>query len=296
MEWQQLEYFQTVAEVQHFTRAAEMLSISQPALSRSIAKLEAELGVPLFDRQGRSVRLNRFGERFQIRVNRALKEIQDGKEELKHRLHPDYGVVALSFLKSLGISVVPKMLNEFIQEAPQIRFQLYQQATKVMLDQLENGEIDFALSSMTESRTMIQWQYLWEEEIFVYVPSNHRLAKKGEVQIRELEGEGFIAIKEGYGLRTISDRLFQQAGVTPNILFEGDEVVTILGFINAGLGISLLPDISKLDQSNIVRLRIIDSGSRRKIGLAWKAGAYLSPPAERFRTFLYEKYMKDKES
>lgn|SRR5690606_17078097 len=290
MEWQQLEYFHTVAKVQHFTKAAEILSISQPALSRSIANLEAELGVPLFDREGRTVRLNRYGERFKTRVSRALKEISDGKEELSNLLHPDYGVVAFSFLKSLGIFAVPTLLNQFLQEAPHIRFQLYQQATNVMLDQLEQGEVDFVLSSMTETRKSVEWKYLWEEEIFAYAPMHHPLANKGEIHIHELENEAFIAIKQGYGLRTIADELFNQAQITPNILFEADEVVTVLGFVTAGLGISLLPDITKLDYSNVVRLRIKDSGSRRKIGLAWKSNGYLSPAAERFRDFLYKRY------
>lgn len=290
MEWQQLEYFQTVATYQHFTRASKKLSISQPALSRSIAKLEAELGVQLFDREGRNIRLNRYGERFKIRVDRALKEIQSGKKELQHLLHPDFGVVALSFLKSLGISTVPNLINDFLLQAPNIRFQLYQNATNVMLDQLEKGEVDFVLSSMTETRKSIEWSYLWEEEIYVYVPLGHRLSYKSEVSIEDLTKEPIIVVKKGYGLRTITDQLFQHAKVTPNILFEGDEVVTVLGFVSAGLGISLLPRMKKLEQERVVRLRIKESGSRRKIGLAWKTNGYLSPAAKRFKKFLYERY------
>ena len=86
MEWQRLEYFQTLARVQHMTQAAEMLSISQPALSRSIAGLERDIGIPLFDRQGRSIILNRYGIMFLERVNRILKEMNDGLNEIQQLL------------------------------------------------------------------------------------------------------------------------------------------------------------------------------------------------------------------
>ncbi|MBD2867825.1 LysR family transcriptional regulator [Paenibacillus arenilitoris] len=296
MEWQQLEYFQTVARMQHFTRAAEKLTISQPALSRSIANLEAELGVPLFDRQGRSIRLNRYGERFLKRADRALKEIQEGKEELAAYLDPDSGTVILSFLKSLGLSAVPNLLREFGRQAPHIRFELFQQSTRDMLDALEKGEADFALSSMTEFRGSVAWRRLWEEELYAYVPEGHPLASKPSIEIGELAEEPFIAVKKGYGLRTISDRLFEQAGIAPKITFEGEEVVTVLGFVSAGLGTSILPEMPDLVQSRAVRLRIAGAGSRRSIGLAWHKDGYLSPPAERFRSFLIARFKEETSS
>ncbi|RAV02638.1 LysR family transcriptional regulator [Paenibacillus sp. YN15] len=290
MEWQQLEYFQTVARLQHFTRAAEELSISQPALSRSIANLEAELGMPLFDRQGRSVRLNRYGERFAVRVGRALAEIREGKEELAHWLDPDYGTVALIFLKSLGISAVPSLLSEFAQHWPNIRFRLDQQSTHEMLDRLERGEVDFILSSMTETRSGVQWRSLWEEVLYAYVPHGHRLAGCTEIHIADMAEEPFIALKTGYGMRTIAERLFEQEKATPNIVFEGDDVMTVVGFVSAGLGVSLLPAIPSLELDKVSRLPIANPECRRTIGLAWRTEGYLSPPAERFRAFLLERF------
>ena len=97
MEWQQLEYFVTVAKLEHMTRAAEALAISQPALSRSISKLEEELGVPLFDRQGRSIMLNRYGELFLYRVQRMRKEYEKAVLELQELNNPELGDVSLGF-------------------------------------------------------------------------------------------------------------------------------------------------------------------------------------------------------
>lgn len=97
MEWEQLEYFQTLAQMQHVTKAAKSLSITQPALSRSIARLENHLGVPLFDRHGRSITLNQYGHIFLRRVQAMMKEYTEGKEEIQALLKPDQGEVSLGF-------------------------------------------------------------------------------------------------------------------------------------------------------------------------------------------------------
>src|SRR5579875_1786359 len=113
MEWHQIQYFQMVAETEHFTRAAEILSISQPALSRAISKLEEELGVQLFDRTGRNIVLNKYGKMFLQRVERSIQEIELGKQEIHDMIHPDHGTISLSFLHSLGISFIPGILKGF---------------------------------------------------------------------------------------------------------------------------------------------------------------------------------------
>lgn len=290
MEWQQLEYFLVVARLQHMTEAAKRLSISQPALSRSIAKLEQELGVPLFEREGRNIRLNRYGERFAARVEQALEAVRLGKEELRDLTDPESGTIVVSFLKSLGLSVFPRLMSSFLKEAPRAQFQLYQQSTREMLDKLERSEIDFALSSMTESRNGIEWRFLWEEELFAYVPVDHSLACQDAIDIVALSEERFIAVKPGYGLRTITDRLFNAAGVTPTISFEAEEVVSVAGFVAAGLGVTLLPRLPELHEDKLARIRVTDPECRRHIGLAWKKDGYLSPAAERFRAFLIKAY------
>src|SRR5947208_2509200 len=102
VEWQQLEYFREVAQHEHITQAASQLSVSQPAVSRSIARLEHELGVPLFERQGRSVKLNRYGRAFLAHVERALAEVSEGQRELSDMVGPVRGTVAIGFIHVVG--------------------------------------------------------------------------------------------------------------------------------------------------------------------------------------------------
>ncbi|WP_139490661.1 LysR family transcriptional regulator [Brevibacillus dissolubilis] len=286
MEWQQLEYFQTLARIQHVTRAAEYLSLSQPALSRSIARLEEELGVPLFDRQGRTIILNRYGQLFLKRVNRILMEFDDAKQELHDLVHPEYGEVALGFLHTLGTGLIPDLLGAFRGLAPTISFQLIQNHSYSLLEHLQAGELDICLiAEPTENRMPIQWIPLWSEEIFVTLPLDHPLACADSIMLSDIADESFIFMKKGYALRDTTDRLFQQVGINPAITFEGEEIATVAGLVSAGLGVSLLPNVG-LDKSKIVQISVREPTCQRVIGMALVEGRYLSPAALRFKEFV----------
>jgi DNA-binding transcriptional LysR family regulator len=288
MEWQHLEYFQTVARLQHFTRAAGELSLSQPALSRAIARLEEEVGVPLFERKGRTVSLNRYGELFLVRVNQALAEIAAGKKEIQDLVNPESGQVSLAFLHTLGTNLIPTLLGSFRRLYPRVTFRLHQDDTESILDMLDAGGIDFGLCSPVVGRKSLGWLDLLTEELFVVVPRGHRLAGRGSIELRELSDELFVMLKKGYGLRAITDQLCQESGFTPRVTFEGDEVATVAGLVAADLGVALAPEIPGLDEVGLVRLSVTAPVCRRVIGMAWKKEKYLSPAARRFRAFVSE--------
>ncbi|MCS7462304.1 LysR family transcriptional regulator [Paenibacillus doosanensis] len=290
MEWQQIEYFQVVAQMQHFTRAAERLAVSQSTLSRSIAKLEEELGVPLFERVGRGVTLNPYGELFYKRTSRVLQDLEEAKQEIWDLLKPDYGTLSFAFLKSLGGFEVPQLVSRFLAEHPHVQFQLYQKSSSEMMEQLLSGEIDYCLSSMTEERPDIEWEYLWSEELYVYVARSHPLALRESIALHEIAGERIVALKKGYGTRTIFEELFREAGLPPNITFEGEDPVTVIGFVAAGLGVALLPQLKRVDTSEVVLLQVKEPACRRSIGIAWNARKYLSPVAKQFYGFLVGYY------
>ena len=288
MEWQQLEYFHMVAQLQHFTRAAERLSISQPALSRSIARLEEELGVPLFDRQGRSVVLNPCGLRFYEHATIILQEMKKAKQDLLNRQDPHYGEISLAFLKSLGIDFIPRMVRSYLDRYPHVHFHFSQNSTAAMIDQLKRGEIDFCLTSVISVMPEIEWQPLWTEEIFIVTHRDHPLASRENVKLADLVREKFIVLKQGCGSRAILDQAFASIDASPNIAFEGDEFVSVLGFVSANLGIAMLPRISGVNRDHLALLPIADYSCERTIGLVWRRGKYLSPAAVQFREFLVQ--------
>ncbi|CAM5216945.1 DNA-binding transcriptional LysR family regulator OS=Ureibacillus acetophenoni OX=614649 GN=SAMN05877842_11632 PE=3 SV=1 [Ureibacillus acetophenoni] len=291
MEIQQLEYFKIVAEMQHMTHAAERLSISQPALSKSISNIEQELGVPLFDRQGRSIILNRYGKLFLESVDIILDEFSKAKEEISELIKPGFGEVSFGFIHTLGMSVVPTLMAHIPEKYPNMKFTLTQSASYNLLKGLEEGNIDLCLSQKIQSKIMdIQWVELWSEELFVIVPNTHRFASRESIKLKEIKDENFISIKRGNALRKIVDEFLEKAGITANTTFAGEEMHTVAGFVGAGLGVSLIPDIKGLNEYNVTKIRVTDPICERKIGVSWAKGRYLSPAATQFKNYLVEYY------
>jgi DNA-binding transcriptional LysR family regulator len=291
MEWQQLEYFRVVADLEHFTKAAERLAISQPALSRSITKLETELGVTVFDRLGRTVRLNSFGKIFLNHVERALKEIHAGMEEVAELNDPATGTISLAFLLTLGLNLLPDMIGKFNQQYPRIEFQLYQNATPFILKYLEAGEVDLCLTGRVDRQPGLIWHKLLDEELFAYLPADHSLAARDELDLAELADEPFISLKKGFGMRTLTETFCEQAGFIPRIKFEGDDVATIVGLVSSGLGVSMIPTFPGIDSNRIKRIPIAKPSCEREIGLAWLEGKTLSASAELFRNFVIDQFV-----
>src|ERR1051325_2550432 len=138
-DWHLLESFRVAGRLQHVTRAAEQLGTSQPALSRALARLQADMGVPLFERAGRSLRLTRYGETFLARGERALSEIAEGRRELAALIEPERGVVALGFLRTLGAKFIPELVRRFNVAHPQVRFNFVQNNSAAIEEQIERG-------------------------------------------------------------------------------------------------------------------------------------------------------------
>ncbi|KHD86597.1 LysR family transcriptional regulator [Heyndrickxia ginsengihumi] len=282
MEWHQIQYFQMVAKTQHITRAAEQLSISQPALSRSIAKLEEELGVQLFDRKGRNIYLNRYGEMFLNRVEQSIKQIEIGKQEIRDEIHPDHGTISLAFLPSLGMSIVPEIVSSYQNQYFNVKFHLTQDSTKQVMEQLKSGNVDLALIALLHDDKDIVWEPLLTEELFLIVSVDHWLASYDEVDLKMIAKEPFISFKDGYGLRTIIHHLCNEAGFSPNIVFEGEEIGTVSGFVGAKLGVSLVPDLQVLDKNKVKLIHLKHPRCKRDVGVAWLKDSYLSPVTKRF--------------
>lgn len=281
MELLQLRYFSMVARTQHITEAAERLGITQPALSRAMARLERDLGVALFDHRGRSVRLNRFGRAYVEHVDRALGALEEGERALTDLSDRESGVIAFGFAHALGTRVVPDLIASFRANHPRARFQLMQNASHIILAELEAGEVDLALvSPLPPASERIEATELASEELFLVVPHDHRLAKRKSVRLEELRDDTFVCLRQGYTLRTLTDEFCRQAGFAPKIAFEGEEIATLRGLVAVGLGVAIIP---ASNESGPPELRITEPLCRRTIGLLWEPGRYQSELTQRFR-------------
>ena len=294
MEIEQLQYFKTVATLQHMTRAAEVLSISQPALSKSIANIEQVLGVPLFDREGRSIYLNRFGQLFLYSVNIILDEYERIREEFEDIIKPGSGEVSFGFIHSLGMEVVPELIAAVSDKYPNMQFSLTQATSLNLLKRLEEGAIDLCLTQKIESKVIeVTTEELFVEELFVIVPSTHPLAKRSTIRLEEIKTEPFIAIKKGNSLRQLVDEFFLNEGIELNTTFAAEEMHTVAGFVSAGMGVSLIPNIKGLDEYNVKRLKV-DPPCYRSVGVSWATNRYLPPAAIEFKQYLIEYFQMRK--
>nr|MBO2506718.1 LysR family transcriptional regulator [Bacilli bacterium] len=288
-----LIYFQTVAKYENMSRAAEILHVSQPALSKSISMLEEYLGVELFDRNGRSIKLNRYGKFFLERTNIILKEIERAKEDLANLVSPNYGEVSLGFMHTLGLEVIPSLMTKAKKQFPHMRFQLTQSNSSAIMKRLEMGELDLCLVSSLETSKDVHWEKLWEEELYLIVPKQHPLKSRKKVKIAEFAEEPFISIKKGNSLRKYVDEVFRREGFQLNVAFEGEEVHTIAGLVESGLGVSLIPLIKGLDQYDVHIIKVDAKDCKREIGLSYLNNRYMSGAVIQFAEFIRD-FFKNK--
>ena len=284
LDWNHLEYFRLVGRHQHVTRAAEELGMSQPALSRALARFEADLGVPLLERVGRSVRLTRYGEAFLKRIEKAHAEIDEGRRELADLADAKRGVIELGFFRTLGAAYIPQFVRRFSAAWPGVHLRFTQNNSAALQQQLEAGLLDLIFTTAPLDKAAFSWAHVADQELALIVPVGHRLAKRKSVALREVAGEAFVSFKPGHAFRRFTDDLCAAAGFSPAISFEGDDSSSVPGFVAAGFGVAIVPPESAAF-SGVVALRISEPTARRAIGIAWMKDRYLSASARAFRDF-----------
>ena len=285
-----------MANIRHFTRAARMLDVTQPALSRSMAKLEKDLDVPLFRRNEGEIELTPEGERLLRRVDRILREVDSAREEANSAHTEVAKEFRLSFIHSLGSYALPHILQDFRASYPDIRVQLNQQDSATLALQVAAGETDLCLCSTIPTTEYSAWVYLWSEELFVTVPLGHRFAERKNINLHELEDEPLVAMKSSYSLRILVDQFFDLAGIHPEITFEGDDVSTISGLVAAGLGVSLLPKLAGVEHPELRYIPVSFPICKRAVGVAWNTQRKLPPAAVCFQQFLIRRFDNTQEN
>ncbi len=281
-----LHHFVAVARAEHVTRAGQAVGVPQPTLSRSIARLEAQLGVALFLRQGRTVRLSRAGRVLLQHVERGLAELETGLRAVAGDASPASGKVALGFLHTLGPSAVPRLLKQFRSRYPGIRFELVQGSHDLLLDRLRDETLDLCLTSPLPEEPGLATRAMQEQQLLLVVPGDHPFASRGRLRLAEAAAEQFVGLEPGYGLRRITDRWCREAGFVPQLAFRGEEIDTLRGLVAAGLGVALLPAHAGGAAPDTIELEVTEPHTTRTIGLVWVEARPEPPPVRAFREFV----------
>jgi DNA-binding transcriptional LysR family regulator len=276
--------------MEHMTKAASELRVAQPALSAVIARLESDLGVPLFDRQGRQIKLNVYGKAYLKKVESALRLLEEGESEVAEMAGLEHGRVALA---ATTLNRLSNLLGDFLSRHPNVQFRITQSPTENSKIQLpESGEIDFSFSYHPCEKPSFRNIPLMKEEILLGVPSNHPFRERMSIRLKEVAHESFISLKKGYGFREITDQYCDEAGFTPKLAVECDEPSAISRLVKAGLGVAFLPFAAKKEAPTLHLLHIEKPVCQWTLYLIWKEKHYFSQAALLFRDFVVRYFRK----
>ena len=291
MDTDALRWFQQVADGATVTEVSEIDGVSQPGVSRALARLETEVGTPLLRRSGRVLRMTHAGSAFKQHVDALLHQLDDGLAAVGQILEPETGTVALAFQISLGTWLVPDLISGFRAEHPQVRFALRQVRDELAETALAQGSADLVLSTVRSADAGLHRQRLADEPLRLAVPAGHRLAHQPEVRLADAAAEPFLALQPPSALRRLSDDLCRAAGFEPAISFESEDVHTIRGFVAAGLGVAIIPTSGPqpATPASVVYRSLHDVHAVREIGLSWAADRRLLPAAELFRRHVLDR-------
>lgn len=288
----QLQYFKTLARVLHYTQAAAELHIAQPSLSYSIKELEKELGVKLFEKDSRHIKLTVYGEQFLPYAERALDMIDEGVGVLKQMAGSAQQIVRLGYFHSISASLIPAvMMGIYGQEKNQsIRFQFTEAPSFDLFQQLKKGELD--LTFCLHQDPDIESVTIMRQPLYLAVPEHHPLAKRESVCFEDFAREPIVMLDKPSSLRQKMDETYYQHGFTPNVVFEVRECNAALQYVALRFGVSVLPHVPAMENEKVVTIPISDETSAfvRTVYLSWMKSRPLSPAAKRVRDYIVENY------
>jgi DNA-binding transcriptional LysR family regulator len=283
---EELHWFVVLAETEHVTEAAAELRVSQPTLSRALARFEREAGTQLFDRVNRRLRLNAYGQIMLEHAKRGIAEMRSATERIAALRDPDTGRVRLAFLHSLANWYVPEQLRRFRESAPAIGFDLFQGPAHEITRRVADGQADIAITAPRPQAPGFVWRRLYVDQLCLAVPRGHRLAGRARVRLSAAAGEPFVALGEQAGLRQLTNQLLAEDNVDPDIVFEATEIPTVEGLVAAGFGVAVVPVPRDGGKPKTVHVPLSNPGAKREVGLAWDRDRLLPPPAKRFADFV----------
>ncbi len=280
MELTKLRYFCAVAELGHVTRAAEEIHIAQPALTKAIKQLEEELGVPLFYKQGRNVRLTPFGVYLQERAQPLLAGIDALPEELAQRKRERRFTVKLHVLAAS--SLVTEAVVAYKKRNPAVIFQFIRSEKEPNCD-VSVGTDEWEASILAPRLQTVKL----EEKIYLAVPRNSRYAEKNAVGLEEVKEEGFVHLAGSRTFGALCDKFCLQAGFKPRIAFESDSLIAVQNVISANAGVGFYPAYSWGKPSKDVCLLPIDGQDcKRTLTVHLHESSHPSAASEDFYSFL----------
>lgn len=285
MEIHQLRYFLAVARTCHFSRAAEQCHVAQPSLSQQIMKLEAELDERLFERTKRQVALTPAGEILRVHAERVIEEMELARDKVREVRGLLRGRVLLGAIPTIAPYFLPARLRAFGEKYPGIEVVVHEDTTAQLSAGVLAKEIDVALLSPPVERAGLASEEFFAEPLLVALPAAHRLATKRRLTLDDLESEAFILMKEEHCLSGQALQFCRLQGFAPRVSFRSAQLETVLAFVAAGPGVSIIPAMARRALPPGVVGRTV-AGVTRPIGVIYRGASPLTRAARTLIDFL----------
>lgn len=288
MNFRALQYFVKLAELKHFSKAAEACFVSQPTLSTQIRKLEEELGVSLVERAPRKVMLTPIGEDIAHRAKHVLRDIEHIKGAARRSKDPETGNIKLGLFPTLAPYLLPHVIPVIRKRYPELRLQLAEEKTEDILNMLDQGLLDAGLLALPVEDSGMDMEILFDEPFVTAMPASHPLSDKQLITMQDLAGEELLLLEEGHCLRQHALAVCELAGAHERVDFNATSMETLRQMVAADAGVTLMPVLSVKPPipftDNIVLRPFAEPAPSRTIVLVWRSsspmGGFLRELAE----------------
>jgi DNA-binding transcriptional LysR family regulator len=295
MNLQHLRYLLAVSRTGSFTRAAAAMYVTQPTISSAISELESELGVRLFNRNGRDVELTIEGRTL---VNYAI-QIQDLVEEAGDRLSKKEPAAGEGFqfgsIDAAVIYLLPDILRAYLAGHPDVELSVQVAPSRYLVDDLLANRSEFALISMPFDHPRLETLSLYRDRLLLVVGASHAFAVKRNVTLEQVVTQPLILFHDDSVSRRIIDEKFAEAGVSPRVVMTMRSPEAMRKLVEAGVGISFLPFLTvkdSLKSGELKEVGVKGLNFSREIGLAWKKGRYFGPAIQSLLTAVVNEFGK----
>lgn len=273
----QLRVFLAVARQRHFRRAAEHMHLSQPAVSRHVAELEAELGVRLFDRSTREVVPTEAGRYLESAIERVLDELEGVLEHVHSEGERKRGKIRIASVPTLSASLMPLCIAVCAREYPELTIQLHDQAQTLVLDSVRGGEVDFGIAIEPPEAGEFDSEVIMHDPFCLACHPHHPLARHKTVSWKKLQGQPLVLLDYSSGSRRLIDLLLQKHGVEAHVVQQTGHPHTAFRMVEAGLGVTVTPMLSSPPAT--LAVRPLTPTERRAVTLIHRRQRSLSPLA-----------------
>lgn len=287
MDIKQMSYFAEVVKYQSFSKAAEVLYVTQPTISKAVKLLEEELGVSLLERSTKHVKLTDMGEVVFKRALKILKEVDDLSTELLDVTGLQKGHIKIGLPPMVGANFFPRVLAEFYKLYPNVSIELIEDGALTVAQSVGNGELDLGVGLLPIDESVLEYFPFVTDQLMLVVHPSHGLTGKSEVTISELCNEPFIFYREDFILHHRIREQCLKNGFELKIVYESSQWDFISKMVAANLGIALLPQTvcKELKHERVEVIPLALPGISWNLGLTWRRDRYLSFATREFISF-----------